>query len=165
MKTSKPLFQETSDIKRINCAGTYFIDCTGQLYNKYGQTMKGSVNNKGYLQLGVNHNGKQVTKLLVHRVVYETFVGPIPTGLQIDHIDHNPLNNSLSNIRVVTHSVNALNKSSSKGVYKNRGNTFSASVCLNKKSHYLGSFTTYDEAHEAYNVARNLLIKTELARL
>ena len=34
---------------------------------------------------GVAKSGKQ-TKLVVHRVVYEALVGPIPTGLTLDHL-------------------------------------------------------------------------------
>jgi len=39
---------------------------------------------------------------LVHRIVWETFVGEIPEGLQINHKDGNKLNNHLSNLEVVT---------------------------------------------------------------
>src|SRR3990172_7183613 len=35
--------------------------------------------------------GKVRHLLYVHRVTYEHFVGPIPSGLQIDHVCRNPL--------------------------------------------------------------------------
>ena len=38
----------------------------------------------GYLQLNVSK--PKITKILVHRLVYETFVGNIPQGYQIDQI-------------------------------------------------------------------------------
>ena len=45
-------------------------------------------------------------KLLVHRVVWEAFNGPIPNGMDIDHIDGNPRNNSLKNLQVLSHTDN-----------------------------------------------------------
>lgn len=44
-----------------------------------------------------------------HRVIWEITYGPIPEGYDIDHIDGNPSNNLLSNLRVVTTSVNMRN--------------------------------------------------------
>lgn len=43
--------------------------------------------------------------LLMHRVITGT-----PKGLEVDHIDGNGLNNSRSNLRIVTRSLNGLNK-------------------------------------------------------
>ena len=48
--------------------------------------------------------------LQVHRVIWELAYGPIPDGMEIDHIDRNPSNNRLSNLRLVTHSENNQNK-------------------------------------------------------
>ncbi len=41
-------------------------------------------------------------KFLLHRLVYETFVGPIPPRLTINHLDGNRLNNHVSNLEVAT---------------------------------------------------------------
>ena len=41
--------------------------------------------NAGYGQLGVTRDGKTRT-ILAHRASYETFVGPIPDGRQLDHL-------------------------------------------------------------------------------
>jgi len=43
-------------------------------------------------------------------LVWEAFNGKIPAGLEIDHIDRDKHNNTLSNLRLVTHSENCLNK-------------------------------------------------------
>ena len=42
----------------------------------------------------------------VHRIIWETFNGEIPDGYVIDHIDCDKLNNSLSNLQLVTQSEN-----------------------------------------------------------
>ena len=64
----------------------------------------------------------------VHRVLWEMFNGRLGVDDKIDHIDGNPSNNSLSNLRSVTEDVNQRNKS----MYKNNlsgyvGVTFNAS--------------------------------------
>ena len=51
----------------------------------------------GYVRLdtGIKH-------ILVHRLVYEAFVGEIPEGMQIDHINTIRTDNRLENLRCVT---------------------------------------------------------------
>lgn len=66
--------------------------------------------NKKYLQVSLyNKDSKRhpITKqkipdrLYVHRLVWETFVGDIPKEFEIDHVDKNPLNNNLNNLRLL----------------------------------------------------------------
>ena len=45
----------------------------------------------------------------VHRIIYETFVGPIPDGYEIDHINAIRDDNRLENLRCVTHKQNCNN--------------------------------------------------------
>lgn len=54
----------------------------------------------GYL---ITHKGR------VHRIVWETFNGEIPTGYHIHHIDHNRQNNKLSNLECVNGSEHIRN--------------------------------------------------------
>lgn len=54
-------------------------------------------NNSGYVMC----KGK-----LLHRIMWETFIGEIPDGYEIDHIDANKENNSLSNLQLLKHSDN-----------------------------------------------------------
>lgn len=42
----------------------------------------------------------------VHRVVYKTFIGDIPAGYEIDHLNGNRTDNSISNLRILTHRQN-----------------------------------------------------------
>ena len=50
----------------------------------------GSVSNTGYGQLGKQADGKNIVRN-VHRISYEINVGPIPQGLQLDHLCCNKL--------------------------------------------------------------------------
>jgi hypothetical protein len=51
--------------------------------------------------------GNAKKQLFVHRLVYEAFVGLIPEGLTIDHIDCNPRNNTVENLQVLTREENS----------------------------------------------------------
>lgn len=42
----------------------------------------------------------------VHSLVMAAFVGPRPGGMDVCHIDGNPVNNHLSNLRYASHSAN-----------------------------------------------------------
>lgn len=67
----------------------------------------GCVGNHGYYQVGTRRFGL----LLAHRVVWELIYGPIPEGMEIDHIDRDRKNNALSNLRLVTSAGNSWNTS------------------------------------------------------
>lgn len=62
----------------------------------------------GYLRIGVSK--PKPMKIRVHRLVYETFKGPIPDGMEIDHFDTNKENNSLDNLILCSHKENCNNK-------------------------------------------------------
>lgn len=58
-------------------------------------------NKDGYLRLNT-----KMGMVSVHRLVYETFVGEIPQGYQIDHINTIRDDNRLENLRCVTRTEN-----------------------------------------------------------
>ena len=59
----------------------------------------------GYLR--VNVPKPKTAKVRVNRLVYETFVGEIPQGYEIDHINTIKTDNRLENLRCVTRKENA----------------------------------------------------------
>lgn len=63
----------------------------------------GATNNRGY---GVVQMGRGIGIALVHRVVYEAFVGPIPEGLTIDHLCANSTCVNPQHLEAVTKSEN-----------------------------------------------------------
>ncbi len=76
----------------------------------------------------------------------------IPADLTVDHIDGDPGNNSLSNLRIATTSENLRNRKTArnnqcglKGVQR-KGNGWAARI--NQK--HIGFFKTKEEAHAAY---------------
>lgn len=84
-------------------------------------------NGTGYFIVNTNTGLKRV-----HRIIYETFVGTIPDGYEIDHINTICTDNRLENLRCVTHTGNMNNpitlkhmSKSQKGNTNARGNTHS----------------------------------------
>jgi hypothetical protein len=75
-----------------------------------------SKNGSGYLMVSTKVGPK-----CVHRVIYETFVGPIPNGFEIDHEDTHKDNNRLDNLKLVTHKENMNNPIT---LEANRGRTY-----------------------------------------
>lgn len=60
---------------------------------------------QGYLNVITSKNGVRGT-LIVHQSVAKHFIGERPTGLVIDHIDGNQVNNRADNLRYVTTAEN-----------------------------------------------------------
>ena len=68
-------------------------------------------NASGYLQINVPIRG---TTTLVHRLVAETFIDNPQGYTEIDHVNRNKSDNSVANLRWVTHSENMSNSSKHK---------------------------------------------------
>lgn len=104
----------------------------------------------------------------VHRLVYAAFRGP---AKEIDHIDRDRQNNSLSNLRPCTRSMNMGNSpkrpgsSRFKGVsmHKNSGK-WTAQIKANSLKHHLGYFSDEESAAAAYRAAASRLFG-EFARV
>lgn len=99
-----------------------------------------------------------------HNILMHRFILDAPKGTYVDHIDHDGLNNTRANIRLCSKSQNQWNhkkhgnRQPYKGVFsrpehKDHPHPWQARITCRYKTHYLGSFTTAEEAAEAYNRA------------
>lgn len=88
-----------------------------------------------------------------------------PTGVQVDHVNCDKLDNRKFNLRFCNPSENGRNRkrnrnnsSGFKGVQwiKSR-KKWTARICLNRKERNLGYFNTAEEAAQAYDIAAKLI--------
>ncbi len=135
----------------------------GTIMSRFNRKV-GADTGKGYLQVTVRENGGKEYEY-AHRLVWNAFVGDIPEGLELDHIDGNKSNNNLDNLRLCTNSLNQLyNKR--KGVsYSKRDGRWMSRVQAQGKSHFLGCYDTEEEAIEIYELAKLELIDTLEAQM
>lgn len=78
---------------------------TGLIYGMKGAPV-GAACGDGYVRLG--GRGGTSIHLYAHRVIWETVNGPIPEGLEIDHLNGNKSDNRVRNLEAVTKSQNVL---------------------------------------------------------
>lgn len=71
--------------------------------------LRSKPNSDGYLRVSV-HNGKQRVSKFVHILVLEAFVGECPLGQQCRHLNGDPSDNRLANIRWGTSKQQAQDK-------------------------------------------------------
>jgi len=82
---------------------------TNDVLNQYGYKIKLQIVPKGkhrrnttrYLKLTCTYGD-----MLLSRLKYLTFKGEIPAGYTVDHIDGNPLNNDIRNLRAIPDAIN-----------------------------------------------------------
>lgn len=69
-------------------------------YKTRGVWKKSSKGERGHLHIRLtNQNGSKT--FLIHRLVYEHFIGHIPNGYVTHHVDHNPQNNNWTNLTLL----------------------------------------------------------------
>lgn len=120
-------------------------------------TVVGTLPDKGYIVItlfGVTYQA--------HRLAWLHYYGQFPDK-QIDHIDHNRTNNSITNLRETSLHTNMKNKSlyttnttGYSGVTAH-GASWLARVGVNGTKVLLGTFRTFDEAVAARKAAEKLL--------
>jgi hypothetical protein len=111
---------------------------------------KGCLDKKGYRVVKI---GKK--QYFYHRVVYkcnnnEWDIDDVCKDNHIDHIDRNPLNNNINNLRVVSQCQNNQNTNAKGYCWNKEYKKWQAYIGVNYKTIYLGSYHTEEEARNAY---------------
>lgn len=84
-------------------------------------------------------------KVFLHRFILD-YYGP----LDVDHINHDGLDNRKSNLRIVTHSKNLVNQyKEDRGVHRLKSGKYIACIMQDGKGMCLGTFDTKEEALKA----------------
>ena len=117
---------------------------------------------QGYLIIYLTKDGRQVN-YRAHRVAWLLHTGEVPGDMQIDHIDGDPTNNRISNLRLVTHRENGINqrkhKNNTSGVmglyWHKKAGKWAVQISEFGKIKYLGLFEDKWEAICARKSAEN----------
>ncbi len=127
-----------------------FCPETGQLFRKGKETPVGTLGARGYLCCGFN--GKT---LYVHRVIWCLHTGrDLTPRVQIDHINHDRLDNRICNLRETDNTGNSMNKtmrtantSGATGVYWHKAaGKWRAFITVGYKQIHLGLHADFDAA-------------------
>ena len=97
----------------VGCKGYYIDDQTYEIYSfkqKKPRKIKLCPDGGGYLRVIVCNEGKH-KYIKYHQLIVKVFIDPNYDSKtqEIDHIDHNRLNNSIDNLKVVSRSENNMN--------------------------------------------------------
>lgn len=101
---------------RLDCLNSH-EGCTEKSQRRYKERIIKPRYTSRYWYVNLMHAGIK-KNYRVHRLVYKTFVGEIPEGMVIDHIDGNRNNNNVRNLRCVTVSENCRNPNTKYNISK-----------------------------------------------
>lgn len=117
----------------------------------------GTIGAAGYIYVRIDGKGCRI-----HRVIYHMFHGHCPPKPKvIDHVDNNPLNNRIENLREATPSQNRMNTSKVKNTtsgfmgvsWHKKNKKWAVAIRINGKKKFVGNFDDEIEAALAYNKA------------
>ncbi len=129
-------------------------DMRAQWNGKYAGKIAGCDRGNGYVKIAIDDRSYHA-----HRLAWLYVYGCLPEGKHLDHIDGNPSNNSIGNLRPASQSENmrntgkaARNMSGFKGVsfHKQRGK-WVVRAKDGTKNRYFGLFNSAEEAAAAYD--------------
>ena len=129
---------------------------TGKFFNQITRNNKGAsagteagcIRSDGYVTISIDR-----TIYLAHRLAWLYVHGYMPEN-DLDHIDQDPSNNQISNLREVSRSCNAQNSgnpkdntSGVKGIYWHKQvGKWHVQITTNRRKAYLGIYDDFDDA-------------------
>jgi hypothetical protein len=136
----------------------------GKIRSKSGHVLKGRNTRSGHLRVHLSRNGK-VKDFYVHCLVLLTFVGHPEENQECRHLDGNPLNNNLSNLKWGSRSDNTLD-SVKHGTFIGRSSIDIELVKVIKQRITISSFNrrkgrsgieTYQQIADSFGVKRSIV--------
>lgn len=120
-------------------------------------TRCGGFHSNGYRLISVFN-----VRVWEHRLAWFYTTGSWPKN-HIDHINGNPSDNRICNLRDVTRSINLQNRHNATKSNKSgflgviaRGNRWRSRIKVEGKDVYIGTFDTKEKAHQAYIEAKRI---------
>jgi len=113
-------------------------------------SIAGSKDKQGYISVYMNGYLYKA-----HRLIYAWHNGNFTDDLFVDHINGNPDDNRIKNLRLVTHQENHFNRTKEKGIsFMKQRNKWRSQIQANGIKKYLGSFEDKEDAINAYLMAK-----------
>lgn len=136
---------------------------TGRLYWRASTNRRIRVGDEAFsaLSRGYRHGKLLGRSYYAHRVIWAMHTGTWPGDMLVDHINCNPLDNRIVNLRLATKAQNIYNRGADKRNSSGlKGVTFDpklgkwkARIRANRKTQHLGVFTSPEDAYAAYRQA------------
>jgi len=145
-----------SNLGRVLALDREIIRSDGKKYKYKGRILKNRISKRGYYITYIQINNLQ-KNFTIHRLIAINFISNPLNKEQVNHIDSNPLNNSINNLEWVTnlenncHRVKKYNYSSKYlGVgWDKHNNKWKCQIYFKGKSKHIGCFDTQEEAYQA----------------
>lgn len=141
----------------VGYEGTYEVSNRGRVRRVATRTgrpeerlLKAALFSSGYPGVTLSRDGVRASKS-VHRLVAAAFLGPAPEGSQVRHLNGDPTDNRLSNLRYGTALENAADKTAH-GTYRNKYTD--RTECTNGHPYVDGSFRIRLRGHIQERVCR-----------
>jgi hypothetical protein len=146
--------EEWKDI--VGHEGFYTVSSLGNVFSTLKNIpMSAKKEKNGYERITLAKNGARKT-VSIHRLVVEAFIGTIPKGFCVDHIDNNRANNARENLRIVDYSFNVKRSFintigiSKMRTQKKTPQRYRSDIWIYGRKYFLGSWTSKEEAIENY---------------
>lgn len=93
---------QVSNLGRVRSLDRIVSHNYGGTAVKKGKILKQSFNKRGYLKVNLVDENKSAKTNAVQRIVWIAFNGPIPEGMQVNHINEDKTDNRLENLNLMT---------------------------------------------------------------
>lgn len=170
---------EVSSLGRLRSVTREVPNRWGTVRTIRGKILKQAIGNTGRYQISLSDKEKKLRTVLVHQLVGCAFIEGFIRGMELNHIDGNPLNNATTNLEISNPSHNQLHAvrtglTTKIGKSKYRNVTYVSnpravkrwvgSVYTDGKNHGWKSFHTEEEAARHVDALLDELGDTERLR-
>lgn len=150
-------FQASDDGQIRSLTRTVYVG-NGRTRTQVGRTLSQITAGQDYRVVCIGGNRKEY----VHRLVAMAFIGDIPKGILVDHINRVHTDNHARNLRLITRAGNRWNSVAHKGVCLDADGKWRAYITRGKAFITLGRFHSEAEARATREAARERALMEEV---
>lgn len=148
-----------SNYAHVKTVGRKFINSQGRTTTVKSRILQLHDTGSGYKRIMTESKHSGTLNSVVHRLVAKAFIKDFNSDLEVDHIDRDPSNNTVLNLRMATSSQNNANTKVIKGTSKYKGvhqegrtQKWVAQIRWERTAIWIGSYLIEENAARAYNI-------------